>query len=208
MTFPKVFVSYSRESDDHVNWVRQFAERLRRDGVDVVLDQWDLGLGQDVTEFMERNLTICDRVLIICTEEYVQKANTLKGGVGYERMIITADVARNLNTDKFIPVLRSGTNEPVPRFMGTRIYSDFRVGEFDENSYEELLRELHKAKKYTKPPMGTNPYDNQTIAKDVAVADKSIPVPNTATRLKIPKQSRQNFIGMERFKNIAEISST
>ena len=95
MSLPKVFISYSRDSEDDKRWVRQLAERLRSDGVDVILDQWDLGLGSDVTEFMEHHLSTSDRVLIICTEEYVRKANTLKGGVGYEHMIITADDHRS-----------------------------------------------------------------------------------------------------------------
>jgi TIR domain len=82
VSLPRVFISYSRDSNEHKAWVRQFAERLRADGVDVILDQWDLGLGADVTEFMERSLSSCDRVLVICTERYVQKANTLKDGVG------------------------------------------------------------------------------------------------------------------------------
>ncbi len=155
---PRVFISYSRDSDEHTAWVRRLAERLRLNGVDVVLDQWDLGLGADVTEFMERSLSSCDRVLVICTEQYVLKANTLKDGVGYERMIITAQVARDLKTVKFIPVLRGGEGESLPHFLGARIYCDFRSGEFNEASYEELLRELHNAPKFPKPPVGRSPF--------------------------------------------------
>jgi TIR domain len=165
VSLPRVFISYSRDSNEHKAWVRQFAERLRADGVDVILDQWDLGLGADVTEFMERSLSSCDRVLVICTERYVQKANTLKDGVGYERMIITAQVARDLKTVKFIPVLRGGEEESLPRFLGSRIYCDFRSGEFNEASYEELLRELHNAPKFAKPPVGRSPFPEEESTK-------------------------------------------
>ena len=42
---PKVFVSYSHDSQDHKDWVLKLATRLVANGVDVILDQWDLSLG-------------------------------------------------------------------------------------------------------------------------------------------------------------------
>jgi len=75
MAIPKVFVSYSHDSQAHKQWVLAFATRLRKVGVDAVLDQWDLGPGDDIPLFMERNLATADRVLMICTENYVSKAN-------------------------------------------------------------------------------------------------------------------------------------
>ena len=38
---PKVFISYSHDSDAHKQWVIDLGTRLRRHGVDVVLDHWD-----------------------------------------------------------------------------------------------------------------------------------------------------------------------
>ena len=37
--FPKVFISYAWE-DDIRTWVLKFATRLRRDGIEAILDQW------------------------------------------------------------------------------------------------------------------------------------------------------------------------
>ena len=155
---PIVFISYSHDSEQHKDWVRKLAERLRADGIEVVLDEWEIGPGDDVTAFMEQNLTSSDRVLIICTEQYIEKANTLKGGVGYERMIVTAEVARNLETRKFIPVLRGEPSTALPTFLGPRLYIDFRGDEIARPEYERLLRSLHRAPRYTKPPLGVNPY--------------------------------------------------
>ncbi len=39
---PTVFVSYSHDGEDHSNWVLQLATRLRSNGVDVILDKWNL----------------------------------------------------------------------------------------------------------------------------------------------------------------------
>ena len=44
---PRVFVSYSWSSPAHENWVLQLATELRGEGIDVVLDKWDLKEGQD-----------------------------------------------------------------------------------------------------------------------------------------------------------------
>src|SRR5258708_7847113 len=93
---PRVFVSYSHDSRAHKLWVAEFAARLRHNGIDAVLDQWEIGPGDDITLFMEQRLTEADRVLVVCTDNYVRKANAGEGGVGYERMIVTAQLVRDL----------------------------------------------------------------------------------------------------------------
>jgi hypothetical protein len=155
MASPKVFISYSHDSEEHKAWVLSLATQLVSNGVDVVLDQWDVDLGDDVTAYMERGLTTADRVLIVCTENYVTKANTLKGGVGYERMIITAEVASNLETKKFIPVLRGGSPDVLPEFLGNRVYVDFRT---DDAHYDRLLRALLGIPN-ARPPIGRSPFE-------------------------------------------------
>ena len=44
---PKVFASYSHDSDDHKQWVLKLCTKLVENGVDVMLDQWDIRLGTD-----------------------------------------------------------------------------------------------------------------------------------------------------------------
>ena len=96
---PTVFVSYSHDGEEHSDWVLQLATRLRSNGVDVILDLWNAGLGQDLATFMEKGLTSSHRVLCICSQAYVDKANAGSGGVGYEKHIITAELLDDLNQD-------------------------------------------------------------------------------------------------------------
>jgi len=138
------------------------AERLCKDGVDIILDEWEIGPGDDVTSFMEASLSASQRVLIICTDEYIRKANILKGGVGYERMIITAEIAQGLKTRKFIPILRKVRKKSLPKFLGPRIYVDLQKDELDEDQYEILLRELLGVRKHKKPPVGRSRYATVT----------------------------------------------
>ena len=48
---------FSEDNDEHKNWILQLATRLRHNGVDVILDQWNLKLGQDLASFMEKGLS-------------------------------------------------------------------------------------------------------------------------------------------------------
>lgn len=162
MKIPKVFVSYSHDSDEHKEWVLRLSTKLRQNGVDVTLDQWDLGAGDDITLFMEKGVRDSDRVLVICTDAYVRKADAGEGGVGYERMIITAQLVQDVGTAKFIPIIRqSSDTKKTPTFLETRMYIDCRnENEFDER-FDDLLREVSNARHLRKPPLGKNRYADQ-----------------------------------------------
>ena len=162
MKIPKVFVSYSHDSDEHKEWVLRLSTKLRQNGVDVTLDRWDLGAGDDITLFMEKGVRDSDRVLVICTDAYVRKADAGEGGVGYERMIITAQLVQDVGTAKFIPIIRqSSDTKKTPTFLETRMYIDCtNENEFNER-FDDLLREVSNARHLRKPPLGKNRYANQ-----------------------------------------------
>ena len=81
---PKIFISYSHDSEEHKEWVYRLATDLMGKGIDTVLDQWDLDLGANLSKFMENGLQESDRVLAVCTDKYIEKSNDGVGGVGYE----------------------------------------------------------------------------------------------------------------------------
>ncbi len=156
---PRVFISYTHETPDHKRWVAALGTDLRKNGVDATLDQWDLALGGDATLFMEKGIREADRVLLICTPTYARKANEGQGGVGYERMVVTGELAQKLDTTKFVCVLRAGSKEEsVPAFAKTRIYIDFCDDAEYEVRLEDLLRDIHKAPLNPRPPVGANPF--------------------------------------------------
>lgn len=158
MAIPKVFISYSHDSQEHKKWVLDLATRLRNTGIDAIIDQWELKPGDDLPHFMERHLAEADRVLMICTDRYVEKANSGKGGVGYEKMIITADLLTNIDSNKLIPIIRQDGTHKVPTFLKSKLYLDFsRPGDF-EFGYDELIRTIHGAPLFVKPPIGNNPF--------------------------------------------------
>lgn len=156
---PIVFVSYSHDSPHHKRWVSGFASELRLKGIEVMFDQWDLKYGDDLAAYMSRCVNSADRVLIICTESYVTKANDGRGGVGYEHMIVTGELMQNIGTSKFVPVIRQNSSPAcLPIALAGRFYVNMNDGPHAQEEWEKLLRELHNVPLVSKPPLGANPY--------------------------------------------------
>lgn len=101
------FISYSWDNESHKDWVLKLASDLRRHGVDVVLDQWDLRLGDDLAFFMEQGLGQSHIVICVCSDKYVDKANSGTGGAGYEKRILAADMISDANKRYIIPIIRN-----------------------------------------------------------------------------------------------------
>lgn len=158
MTAPKVFVSYSHDSQEHKQWVLELATRLRNSGVDAILDQWDLGPGSDLPHFMEQSISSSTRVIMICTERYVEKANAGQGGVGYEKMIVTADLLKSIGSNRVIPVVRQSGHVSMPMFLGGKLYVDLSTNDRFESGFDQLLREILGAPLFVKPPIGSAPF--------------------------------------------------
>lgn len=74
--------------------VLKLANSLCHDRIDVKIDVWDLKEGHNTYTFVEQ--CVCDptidKVLIICDKTYVEKANSMKDGVGSENQIISVEV--------------------------------------------------------------------------------------------------------------------
>jgi len=162
MSIPKVFISYSHDSASHKTWVLDIATRLRGAGIDAVLDQWELRAGDDLPSFMERNLDGADYVLMICTTTYVEKANAGRGGVGYEKMIVTSDLMKDIDSNKVIPIIRQEGSHNLPTFLKTKLYIDMSSKLQTEFGFDELVRTIQGAPLYHKPEIGTNPYQHES----------------------------------------------
>ena len=135
---PKVFISYSYDSPEHRRWVLKLGTQLYHNGVDVILDQWDLSPGQNWSQFIVDSVRDADRILVIYTDSYVRKAYAGEGGVGYEWQIAT-------KTEKVIPIIREASaKQKMPRDLGEQVYIDFtNESQFDEK-FVELLHELRQ----------------------------------------------------------------
>lgn len=156
MNPPRVFISYSHDSAEHKKWILDFATTLRNRGIDAVLDQWDLKPGDDLPHFMETQLSEAQFVIMVCTEQYVEKANKGQGGVGYEKMIMTSSLLSTIDSSKVIPIIRQKGTDLRPTFLNSKLYIDFSKDNELEYSLDDLLRALLNAPLYEKPEIGLN----------------------------------------------------
>lgn len=132
-----VFISYGWEDDDHKTWVRKLASDLN-EHFNVKIDVKQ-PFGSDINTFMEKMVAEADRVLIVVTPTYKQKADNRENGVGYESVLISDEIYTNQATIKFVPIIRKGSKkESYPRYLGNRK----GVVMTDDNLYDDMLVEL------------------------------------------------------------------
>lgn len=156
----KVFISYSWVVQERVI---ELAERLLSNGIDVVLDVYDLKEGQDKYAFMEQSVadSSIDKVLIICDKSYAEKADIRSGGVGDETVIISPEVYGQVKQEKFIPIAFEADENGkayIPQYLKSRIYIDLTTEDDRyEVEYEKLLRNIFEKPIYKKPALGKKP---------------------------------------------------
>ncbi len=144
---PRAFISYSWSSPGHQARIRQWAEQMVSDGVDVVLDVWDLNEGDDKYAFMEKMVTdeSVTHVLVFSDSEYAAKADARKAGVGTESQIISREVVLESSTVQVHPGclrIRRLRRAFLPTFFKSRIWIDFSSPEAANDNWEQLIRVL------------------------------------------------------------------
>lgn len=158
------FISYSHESGDHKAWVLRLATDIRSSGVDAHLDRWHLRPGEEAGAFMARSVTNSNKVVVVCTETYVEKAEARVGGAGFESALVTAELVTDQGTAKFIPLLRANPTGRIPSYLAGRIYVDFRNDDDYEESLTTLLRAIHDLPALDPPPLGVAEFDSARAA--------------------------------------------
>jgi hypothetical protein len=141
---PKVFLSYSWDSEEHKQWVRDLGARLRGAGILLNLDEWEVRPGDQLPHYMERAVRESDFVLCACTQRYKARFDGRTGGAGYEANLMSAEALATGNERKFIALLRGGEpREALPSWLLGKKFFDFRGSPYSEQSYELLVSSLH-----------------------------------------------------------------
>ncbi len=148
----KVFISYCHK-DVAEEWIEKLVEILGQNGIESIVDIYDLYLGQDLNYFMERIKKV-DKVLVLIGREYKEKANKRKGGVGVETQIISNDVYNNLEQTKLIPIVINRDEEGnayLPYYLESRLYIDFSNNKLFEENIDKLVRQINMLPPKEKP---------------------------------------------------------
>lgn len=155
---PKVFISYSHDSLEHADHVLEFSDRLRLDGIDCILDQYEEAPAEGFPRWMDRQIQNADFVLMICTSTYSRRVMGdeepgIGLGVQWESNLIYQYIYNaGASNKRFIPVLLEGASPsdiPAP-WQGAKHYRPST-----EAGYNELYRRLTNQPETPKPELGT-----------------------------------------------------
>lgn len=143
---PTVFISYCWSPKKNKKRVEELVSRLKKDGVNVLYDQNCLRPGHDINLFMESLSSDIKvkKILIICNENYVKKADSREGGVGTESEIIIPQVYGKPMQNKIIPIFfekDASGNYIVPTYLRSRYGIDLTPAN-EDIGYEKLIEDI------------------------------------------------------------------
>ena len=161
----RVFISYAHDDPGHEGLVRDLWVFLRSCRVDARLDLAAAGDRVDWAAWMTREIRDADRVLVIASPAYKQRAEGDAGpeegrGVQFEAWLIRdlfyAD--QDAGVRRFVPVvLPGGSAEDVPLWLAPASAAVYRVSEFTVAGAESLLRLLTGQPAVLVPDLGQVP---------------------------------------------------
>jgi TIR domain len=153
----QVFISYSHESRAHMDRVLALSNRLRADGIDCHIDQYEPSPPEGWPRWMMKHVAKAAFVLVVCTEIYTRRFNDLeevgKGlGVKWEGAILTQALYEvEAHNTKFIPVVFSPHDAAyIPIVL--RGVNSYDVN--TEEGYEALYRRLTHQPRILRPALG------------------------------------------------------
>lgn len=154
MTGPRVFISYSHDSDAHREAVLQLAQQLRSWGVDVRLDRFVTVPEDGWSRWMIAQVDEADFVLLVCTAIYRRRfegretAGTGRG-VTLEGLLSIQHIHdANTRNTKFIPVTFTGNDDDVSPVL--RSYQRYTL----PGQLEALYRHLTGQPEIVAVPLG------------------------------------------------------
>lgn len=127
----KVFISYSWDSPEHCDLVLNLSNRLRAEGIDAEIDQYEECPKEGWPLWMHTQIINATYVLVICTETYLKRVEKRESkgnglGVTWEASLIYQLLyEQQCNNTKFIPIIFNENdinNVPLP-LKSTTIYN-------------------------------------------------------------------------------------
>ena len=153
---PRIYISYSRDSDEHVEWVTRLAERLRSDGVDAKLDVWALRPGMRVRDWAYREIVAADVVLVIVTHGYVIQTKRTSSGVANDVRVMGSHHRKGrIKKKRIVPIVLPDIDYPLelPDAISGRYGIRFQYPEDDFPAYDKLLDALFQRHAAAEPPL-------------------------------------------------------
>ncbi|MBD7910036.1 toll/interleukin-1 receptor domain-containing protein [Clostridium cibarium] len=151
---PKVFISYSHDSQELEEKVKNLADILIQYGVNTEIDQYTTNPVQGWPQYMLENILSSDYILCVCTENYKKRfENEEKIGVGlgakFEGKYITQILYADEYNKKVIPILFAA-DDPIP--LALQPYTHYKL--YQNLEFEKLYRYVTRQPLLHKPELG------------------------------------------------------
>ena len=151
---PKVFISYSHKDPQYEDQVLAFANKLRSEGIDASIDQYEKAPVEGWPRWMELQIIEAQYVIVLCDETYYGKlysTNKGKGVVWEARIVYQMLYDASAETTKFIPAFFDADNKQfIPTPLKSFTYYDLSK----DADYDKLYWRLRGVTKTKKPPLG------------------------------------------------------
>lgn len=162
---PRVFISYSHDSREHVEQVLQLADRLRFEGIDATLDAFEPWPEQSWPNWFLDEMERADFVLVVASSLYYElfrgrpnhdqttetdSSSQQTLGTAWQGGIVTQELFSRGSLSRFVPVTLDGDLSFIPEpLRGSTAFEPSRA-----EGLEDLLRLLTGQPKHTKRPLG------------------------------------------------------
>jgi DNA-binding transcriptional ArsR family regulator len=157
MESDEVLISYSHDSEEHIYRVIGLSERLRSDGVNIMLDAHHSDPQEGWPQWMLNKITNSKNILAICTRIYYQRAHgeEEKGkgqGVKWEtRLIYQRIYDSDSESANVIPVIfKESDKKYIPLPLKAASYFDLSK----PSGYDDLYRRLTDQPLHSASPLG------------------------------------------------------
>lgn len=150
---PKVFISHA--SEDKERFVINFATKLRNNGVDAWVDQWEINVGDSlIDKIFEQGISEVDSFIIVLSHNSIQKP-------WVHEELNAALIKRIEKNTKVIPVIID-RDVVVPEVLKTTVWETIENINNYDTSLKKILSSIYDV--YEKPEIGSKPtYAIKTI---------------------------------------------
>lgn len=163
---PKVFISYSKQPEEHAAQVRELWLFLLDNGVDASIDLPAESERQEWPNWMRREMESADFVIVVASAAYRRHAeqgmeNDTGRGVNFEASMLQDLLYQDRETwfRKLLPVLLPGeSRDGIPRFLAPYSGTVYPVEQFTQAGAIELLRVLTGQPEYRPRTPGPQPH--------------------------------------------------
>ena len=202
----EVFVTYSWDSEEHIEKVMSFTNLLRDQGFDAEMDKLHTQneTATDFYKMMHQAMTDYDKVIVVLSKGYKDKAENFKGGVGNEYGLILKDMESQKN--KYILISFGPISDDITplSFKGRHIF-DLT----NKKNLNEVYAKLQNIKTIEFAEVGLQkPAIEKVAIPNFMAANTNLTIVNLVARMDNGSQYGQLYTKMEFELNLEILNET